>query len=140
MLPLDTVTERPVDFIYSGDVIRLIHSGTGRNLHTHPISAPVTKSLYEVSAYGNLTIGDDKDYWTVHVVEDVYGLDADGRIKALTTRFKLYNEAVKCWLRTHAIVLPEWGFKQQEVVCDPRPEASTNPNSLWNVDYHRHPQ
>ena len=50
-------------FIGNGDVIRLIHSQTGRNLHSHDIAAPITKSQKEVSCYGNLTVGDDKDHW-----------------------------------------------------------------------------
>ncbi|CRK39194.1 hypothetical protein BN1708_020618, partial [Verticillium longisporum] len=44
-------------YIADGTTIRLIHAQTGRNLHSHEIAAPMTKSDKEVSCYGNLTVG-----------------------------------------------------------------------------------
>lgn len=67
--------DAPVKYVADQAVIRLIHSQTGRNLHSHQVSAPVTKADHEVSCYGNTTIGDDKDHWTVQVVSDVASND-----------------------------------------------------------------
>jgi dolichyl-phosphate-mannose-protein mannosyltransferase len=49
----------------------VVHKSTGRNLHSHNIKAPVTKLDNEVSCYGNATLGDVNDLWTLEIV-DVY--------------------------------------------------------------------
>lgn len=126
-------TEEP-RFIGDGDSFRLIHAQTGRNLHSHEISAPMTKSDKEVSCYGNLTIGDDKDHWKVEVVRDVASRDRS-RIRTLTTAFRLKHEVLGCYLRAGNVNLPQWGFKQIEVACTPK----NNPRDTytwWNVEAH----
>lgn len=90
-------------FIGDGEILRLIHAQTGRNLHSHEISAPMTKSDKEVSSYGNLTIGDDKDHWKVEVVRDVASRDRS-RIRTLTTAFRLKHEVLGCYLRAGNVV------------------------------------
>ena len=80
--------EAPLRFIGDGDVIRFIHGQTGRNLHSHNIPAPVSKGHHEVSCYGNMTIGDDKDHWKIEVVDDAASRDRS-RIRTLTTAFRL---------------------------------------------------
>jgi dolichyl-phosphate-mannose-protein mannosyltransferase len=112
----------------------LIHSQTGRNLHTHDIAAPVTKSQKEVSCYGNLTIGDDKDHWQVEIVKDVSSRDKS-KLRTLTTAFRLKNAVMGCYLRAANVNLPQWGFKQIEVTCDKK----NNPKDTfthWNVESH----
>ncbi|EJT79090.1 dolichyl-phosphate-mannose-protein mannosyltransferase 2 [Gaeumannomyces tritici R3-111a-1] len=126
-------TEEP-RFIGDGDSFRLIHAQTGRNMHSHEISAPVTKSDKEVSCYGNLTIGDDKDHWKVEVVRDVASRNRS-RIRTLTTAFRLKHEVLGCYLRAGNVNLPQWGFKQIEVACTPK----NNPRDTytwWNVEAH----
>ncbi|KAI1418203.1 glycosyltransferase family 39 protein [Hypoxylon sp. FL1857] len=121
-------------FIGNGDVIRLIHSQTGRNLHTHDIAAPITKSQKEVSCYGNLTVGDDKDHWQIEVVKDVASRDKS-KVRTLTTAFRLYHPVMGCYLRAANVNLPQWGFKQIEVTCD----KNNNPRDAfthWNVEAH----
>ena len=103
-------------------MIRLIHAHTGRNLHSHSVSAPVTKNENEVSCYGNLTIGDDKDHWTVEVVEDLVSRDRS-RIRTLMTTFRLRHTTLGCYLKAANVNLPQWGFKQIEVTC----AKETNP-------------
>lgn len=121
-------------FFGDGDVIRLIHAQTGRNLHSHDISAPVTKADKEVSSYGNLTVGDDKDHWTVEVVRDVASKDKS-KIRTLTTAFRLKHEVLGCYLRAGNVNLPQWGFRQIEVTCT----KDNNPRDTythWNVEAH----
>ena len=50
---------------------RLMHRLTGKNLHTHEVPAPISKSEYEVSAYGDVDLGDYKDNWIIEIVEQV---------------------------------------------------------------------
>jgi len=121
-------------FIGDGQVIRLIHAQTGRNLHSHEISAPITKADKEVSSYGNLTVGDDKDHWKVEVVRDVASRDRS-KIRTLTTAFRLKHEVLGCYLRAGNVNLPQWGFKQIEVTCT----KDNNPRDTythWNVEAH----
>ena len=121
-------------FIGDNTVVRLIHAQTGRNLHSHEISAPVTKADKEVSCYGNLTVGDAKDYWKIEVLDDVASRDRS-RIRTLTTSFRLKHTVMGCYLRAGNTNLPQWGFRQIEVTC----AKDTNPRDTythWNVEAH----
>ncbi|EGS23200.1 dolichyl-phosphate-mannose-protein mannosyltransferase 2-like protein [Thermochaetoides thermophila DSM 1495] len=124
----------PPRFIGNGDVVRLLHAQTGRNLHSHTIPAPITKSQWEVSGYGNLTVGDDKDHWQIEVVKDTASRDYS-RIRTLTTAFRLRHKVLGCYLRAGNVNLPQWGFKQIEVTCT----KDNNPRDKythWNIEQH----
>lgn len=128
----------PIRFLQNGDHIRMVHASTGRNLHSHPVTAPVTKEHWEVAGYGNATIGDENDYWEVQVVDDTHRStkDAkDGRIHSLTTRMRFRHVSLDCYLRAANVPLPTWGFKQIEVTC----AKENNPKDVhtyWNVESH----
>jgi dolichyl-phosphate-mannose-protein mannosyltransferase len=122
-------------FLKDGDVIRLTHAMTDRNLHSHTVVAPVTKENHEVSCYGNATIGDNHDYWKVEVVDDIKRGTHVDRIHSLTTRLRFRHQALGCYLRAANAILPQWGFKQVEVSCD----KENNPgdaHTYWNVESH----
>lgn len=121
-------------FVADRDVIRLLHSQTGRNLHSHEISAPITKADREVSCYGNATIGDEKDHWTVEVVKDVISSDRS-KIRTLTTAFRLRHTVLGCYLRAGTVNLPQWGFKQIEVTCV-KENVPSDVYTWWNVEAH----
>ncbi|MCJ1445632.1 MAG: Protein O-mannosyltransferase 2 [Stictis urceolatum] len=130
----DTSLEAPLVYVADKSVIRLIHSQTGRNLHSHQVAAPVTKADWEVSSYGNITVGDEKDHWTVEVVSDAASSDRS-KIRTLTTAFRLKHTALGCYLRAGNVNLPQWGFKQIEVSC----VKKNNPRDVythWNVEAH----
>lgn len=124
----------PLKFVGHGDVIRLIHGQTGRNLHSHAISAPVSKSHYEVSCYGNTTIGDDKDHWMVEVVSDTASKDRS-KVRTLTSAFRLRHPVLGCYLRAGNVNLPQWGFKQIETTCVKENKPS-DVYTHWNVESH----
>ncbi|KAE8348138.1 Dolichyl-phosphate-mannose-protein mannosyltransferase-domain-containing protein [Aspergillus coremiiformis] len=124
----------PLKFVGDGDVIRFIHGQTGRNLHSHAIPAPITKSQYEVSCYGNITIGDDKDHWMVEVVGDVASRDRS-KLRTLTTAFRLRHPTLGCYLRAGNVNLPQWGFKQIETTCVKENKPS-DVYTHWNVESH----
>jgi len=134
----------PIKFLTHGDVVRLVHVPTTRNLHSHPVVGPVTKLNWEVSCYGNDTIGDKHDYWVVEVVDDLrrgkdvkkHGRDDEkGRIHSLTTRLRLRHEHLGCYLRAANTILPQWGFKQVEVTCD-KENHPNDAHTYWNVESH----
>ncbi|KAL1623858.1 Dolichyl-phosphate-mannose--protein mannosyltransferase 2 [Diplodia seriata] len=132
--PEYVVGEEPMRFPHDGSTIRLIHAQTGRNLHSHQIAAPVTKADWEVSSYGNVTIGDTKDHWIIEVVNDAATRDYS-KIRTLTTSFRLKHPDLGCYLRAGNVNLPQWGFKQIEVTCT----KTNNPRDVythWNVESH----
>lgn len=47
-----------------GDVIRLEHLQTKKNLHSHHFSSPISGNQ-EVSAFGDKGVGDTGDHWSV---------------------------------------------------------------------------
>ncbi|KAK9364599.1 Dolichyl-phosphate-mannose-protein mannosyltransferase-domain-containing protein [Lipomyces kononenkoae] len=126
-----------LQFVKSGDVVRLIHDLTGRNLHSHSVPAPLTKDQNEVSCYGNLTVGDEKDNWIVEVVSDARY--SDKLVHTLTSTLRLRHQVLGCYLRAANLNLPQWGYKQIEVTCD----GSNNPRdhfTHWNVELHVNPR
>ncbi|KAJ7614913.1 glycosyltransferase family 39 protein [Roridomyces roridus] len=133
--------EGPIRFLQDGDVIRLQHPPTTRFLHSHRIPAPITKLHHEVSGYGNTTIGDVHDYWAVEVVDDLQrgsraAVLKEGNIHALTTRLRFRHQVIGCYLRAANVNLPQWGWKQVEVTCDPENNPKDR-HTYWNVEMHR---
>ncbi|KAL9106347.1 MAG: hypothetical protein Q9227_008616 [Pyrenula ochraceoflavens] len=126
--------EAPPKFVGNGDVIRLLHAQTGRNLHSHAVAAPVTKADNEVSCYGNATIGDEKDHWTLEVVNDAVSSDKS-KVRTLTTAFRLRHSSLGCYLRAGNVNLPQWGFKQIETTCV-KQNSPRDVYTHWNVEAH----
>ncbi|KAF8468350.1 dolichyl-phosphate-mannose-protein mannosyltransferase 2 [Kalaharituber pfeilii] len=121
-------------FFGDKDTIRLIHAQTGRNLHSHTVAAPITKKHNEVSGYGNITVGDDKDNWVIEVVNDAISKDYS-RIRTLTTAFRLKHKVLGCYLRAGNVNLPQWGFKQIEVTCI-KENKPRDVFTHWNIESH----
>lgn len=126
--------EAPLKFVGNGDTLRFVHAQTGRNLHSHQVSAPVTKSDYEVSCYGNTTVGDTKDHWIIEVVDDAASSDYS-KIRTLTTAFRLKHADLGCYLRAGNVNLPQWGFKQIETTCV-KVNKPRDVYTHWNVESH----
>ncbi|KZT43999.1 glycosyltransferase family 39 protein [Sistotremastrum suecicum HHB10207 ss-3] len=126
-----------LQFVKHGDVLRLSHFSTGRNMHSHAIPAPVTKTAYEVSGYGNQTIGDSHDYWMVEVVDDIRRGHRNNfeTIHTLTTRLRFKHWKLGCYLRAANAVLPQWGFKQIEVSCE-KEDNPRDEHTYWNIESH----
>lgn len=127
-------SEAPLRYVADKSVVRFLHVSTGRNLHSHSVAAPMTKADYEVSCYGNLTVGDTKDHWVVEVVNDAASSDRS-KIRTLTTSFRLRHSDLGCYLRAGTVNLPQWGFKQIETTC----VKQNNPRDVythWNVESH----
>lgn len=126
-----------VEFVKNGDTIRLLHNQTGANLHSHRVVAPITKTDWEVSAYGNDSWADPNDFWVVEIESDLRSSNIS-ILKAMTTSFRLRHEIIDCYLRSDRVNLPEWGFKQLEVTCDKKKRKDSY--SLWNVEHHVNPK
>ncbi|KDE06245.1 hypothetical protein MVLG_03404 [Microbotryum lychnidis-dioicae p1A1 Lamole] len=133
--PLDE--HEPLRYLKNGDVIRLVHVATGRNLHSHPFVAPVSKLNNEVSCYGNATVGDVNDYWIIEVVDDLMqgAKNKVTRVHSLSTRLRIKHQNTGCYLRAANAILPQWGFKQVEVSCD-KANNQRDEHTYWNIESH----
>jgi len=123
----EPLNEEAVDLVRSGDLVRLEHSSSKRNIHSHLEPAPISKRHYQVSGYGENGTGDANDVWRVEIVG---GKDGD-IVNTLISRLKFHHYFVKCVLTCSGKNLPKWGFEQQEVSCNP---TTRDPNAEWNVE------
>ncbi|XP_034015477.1 protein O-mannosyl-transferase 2 [Thalassophryne amazonica] len=118
------------DLIRHGDIIRLEHKETTRNLHSHLHEAPLTKKHYQVTGYGINATGDANDLWQV----EVYGGRKGDLVKVLRSKVRFLHQATGCVLYSSGKTLPKWGWEQVEVTCSPYLKES--PNSQWNIEDH----
>uniref|UniRef100_A0A8C6JD87 Protein O-mannosyl-transferase 2 n=1 Tax=Melopsittacus undulatus TaxID=13146 RepID=A0A8C6JD87_MELUD len=130
----DTDPSIPVEFVRHGDIIRLEHKETSRNLHSHQHEAPLTRKHFQVTAYGINGTGDSNDFWRIEVV----GRKAEKLIRVLRSQVRLIHVATGCILGSSGKILPKWGWEQLEVTCTPY--LKETPNSLWNFEDHINPK
>ena len=113
--------------VRNGDLIRLEHTMTRRNLHSHKESAPLTKKHYQVTCYGEDGVGDANDVWQVFVVNG----EPNEPIRTVTSKLKFVHYLTKCALHSHSKQLPKWAYEQIEVTCNPN---ILDKNTVWNVE------
>lgn len=118
---------KTVELVRNGDLVRLEHVVTARNLHSHKEAAPITKRHYQVTCYGENGMGDANDVWRVEVV----GGRPGEVVQTVTTKLKLVHYLSNCALHSHNKQLPKWGYEQMEVTCSPN---LRDKNTLWNVE------
>jgi len=123
-------------FIKNGDKIRLLHIPTGKYLHSHDHRPPVSDRDYqdEVSAYGNQNHTDPNDYWIVEIKSGKG--EAAERLKTFQSLFALKHQMRGCYLFSHNVKLPKWGFEQQEITCG---RGVLNKNTVWRIEANEHP-
>lgn len=124
-----------------GTKIRLMHSITGRRLHSHDHKPPVSGSSdwqKEVASYGYFGFeGDQNDDWIIEIDEDESTPgEAQKVVKAIETKFRLRHAMTGCLLFSHEVKLPSWGFEQQEVTC----ASQAKPHlTLWYIESNENP-
>lgn len=127
-------------YITSGSRIKLRHTSTEKNLHSHDFRPPVSEVDFqnEVSAYGLPGFaGDMNDDWVVEI-EKGSNRDPESsrRVRTLGTQFRLRHYLTGCYLFSHKVKLPTWAYEQQEVTCN---KNAAKPNSLWVIESSSHP-
>ncbi|CAG0918175.1 unnamed protein product [Notodromas monacha] len=124
--PLNGTDE--IELVKNGDLIRLEHKLTRRNLHAHKVAAPLSRKHYQVTGYGENGTGDANDIWKI----EIYGKSTGGDvIHPVRTTFRLIHYITGCGLFSHNKNLPRWGFEQMEVTCNPN---LRNDNNRWNIE------
>ncbi|XP_072032340.1 protein O-mannosyl-transferase 2-like [Amphiura filiformis] len=127
--PDDEDFKHPVQFVHHGDLIRLEHVATQRNLHSHMEPAPMSIRHQQVTCYGENGTGDVNDIWQVEII----GGKTGSVVKTVKTKLKLIHYLTGCALHSHSKTLPKWGWEQLEVTCNP---YKRDKNTLWNVEDH----
>jgi len=125
--PNNTDIDAVVDLVKNGDLVRLEHLSSRRNIHSHNQPAPVSKRHFQVTGYGENGTGDANDVWRLEVVGGKEG----EVVNTVTSKLKFHHYFVKCVLTCSTKTLPKWGFEQGEVTCNP---TLRDPNSMWNVE------
>lgn len=119
-------------FVRDGDLVRLEHVVTKRNLHSHFEVAPITKRHYQVTGYGENGVGDANDLWRISKETTSVGkIKEDDRIYTVRTRFRLIHYLTNCALHSHSKQLPKWAYEQLEVTCNPK---AHDKNNYWNIE------
>ncbi|KAH9963295.1 glycosyltransferase family 39 protein [Russula dissimulans] len=120
--------------------IKLRHLSTEKNLHSHDYRPPVSEVEFqnEVSAYGMAGFsGDMNDDWIVEIETGGNRDPISGyRVRTLGTKFRLKHALTGCYLFSHKVKLPTWGYEQQEVTCN---KNAARANSLWVIESSDHP-
>ncbi|EKC98887.1 hypothetical protein A1Q2_06858 [Trichosporon asahii var. asahii CBS 8904] len=132
----------PFESIITGTKLRLEHVQTEKRLHSHDVRPPVSEVDFqnEVSGYGFPGFaGDANDDFVLEIVPETRGKDklAKHQLRTLRSVFRLRHAMTGCYLFSHKVKLPDWGFEQQEVTCNKNP---TWDNSLWYVETSTHKQ
>lgn len=97
--------------IQCGEAIRITHMKTGRNLHSHHFSSPLSNHQ-EVSAFGENGEGDDLDVWAVQCGETYWERDDAVRIKHVATEVFLsvtgeqYGQPIRGQREVHGMPSP----------------------------------
>jgi len=120
-------TNAEIEMVKHGDLVRLEHVMTRRNIHSHQQPAPMSKKQFQITGYGENGTGDANDVWRVELIG---GTEGD-TVKTVTSKVKFHHYFMKCVLSCSGKLLPKWGFEQQEISCNP---TTRDPNALWNVE------
>ncbi|XP_052787486.1 protein O-mannosyl-transferase 2-like [Mya arenaria] len=117
----------PPVIVRNGDLVRLEHVGTRRNLHTHREPAPLTPRHFQLTGYGQDGVGDANDVWQIQVP----GAEEGSELMAVRSKLRLVHYYVRCALHSHDKKLPKWGWEQLEATCNPN---TKDPKTLWSVE------
>lgn len=95
------------------------------------------KIFFFNSAYGYEGFeGDANDFWRVIIVDhDKSDPESKLRLRTLHTKFRLQHVITGCFLFSHSVKLPDWGFDQQEVTCA---KGGSLSNSIWYIETNFH--
>uniref|UniRef100_A0A671R4A0 Protein O-mannosyl-transferase 2 n=1 Tax=Sinocyclocheilus anshuiensis TaxID=1608454 RepID=A0A671R4A0_9TELE len=118
----------PPELVRHGDIIKLEHKETTRNLHSHFHEAPLTKKHLQVTGYGINGSGDMNDLWQV----EVCGGKKGDPVKVLRSKVRFLHRSTGCVLCSSGKTLPKWGWEQVEVTCSPY--VKETPSTQWNIE------
>ncbi|KAL1921677.1 uncharacterized protein VTP21DRAFT_10319 [Calcarisporiella thermophila] len=111
-----------------GDIVRLQHIYTGSFLLTHDVASPLMPTNQEITT---TPPSDVARYNQTLFQVLIDGADDGTALRSAASQFRLIHMETRVAVWTHAMPLPEWGFKQQEVNGNKNIADKTN---YWTVD------
>ncbi|XP_041854564.1 protein O-mannosyl-transferase 1 isoform X1 [Melanotaenia boesemani] len=131
----DLVVDTPPRPVRHGDVIQLVHGMTSRLLNSHDVAAPMSPHAQEVSGYIDFNVSmPAQNLWRV----DISNRETESEVwKTILSEVHLIHVNTSTTLKLSGVSLPDWGFRQLEVVAEKLFKAQSS--SLgWTVEEHRY--
>ncbi|XP_070286508.1 protein O-mannosyl-transferase 1 isoform X1 [Myotis yumanensis] len=118
-----------------GDVVQLVHGMTSRLLNTHDVAAPLNPHAQEVSCYIDYNISmPAQSLWRL----DIVNRESDAEIwKTILSEVRLVHLNTSAILKLSGAHLPDWGFRQLEVVGE-KLSRGYHESAVWTVEEHRY--
>ncbi|XP_023602503.1 protein O-mannosyl-transferase 1 isoform X3 [Myotis lucifugus] len=118
-----------------GDVVQLVHGMTSRLLNTHDVAAPLNPHAQEVSCYIDYNISmPAQSLWRL----DIVNRESDAEIwKTILSEVRLVHLNTSAILKLSGAHLPDWGFRQLEVVGE-KLSRGYHESAVWAVEEHRY--
>ncbi|XP_036185198.1 protein O-mannosyl-transferase 1 isoform X5 [Myotis myotis] len=118
-----------------GDVVQLVHGMTSRLLNTHDVAAPLNPHAQEVSCYIDYNISmPAQSLWRL----DIANRESDAEIwKTILSEVRLVHLNTSAILKLSGAHLPDWGFRQLEVVGE-KLSRGYHESAVWTVEEHRY--
>uniref|UniRef100_A0A669ESY6 dolichyl-phosphate-mannose--protein mannosyltransferase n=1 Tax=Oreochromis niloticus TaxID=8128 RepID=A0A669ESY6_ORENI len=129
------VVDTPPRPVRHGDVIQLVHGMTSRFLNSHDVAAPMSPHTQEVSGYIDFNVSmPAQNLWRV----DISNREAESEVwKTILSEVRLVHVNTSAVLKLSGVPLPDWGFRQLEVVADKLFKAHSS-SLEWTVEEHRY--
>uniref|UniRef100_A0ABI8AQV3 Dolichyl-phosphate-mannose--protein mannosyltransferase n=1 Tax=Felis catus TaxID=9685 RepID=A0ABI8AQV3_FELCA len=129
------VVSNPPRPVRHGDVVQLVHGMTTRFLNTHDVAAPLSPHSQEVSCYVDYNVSmPSQNLWRL----DIVNRDSDAGVwKTILSEVRLVHVNTSAVLKLSGAHLPDWGFRQLEVVGE-KLSRGYHESTVWNVEEHRY--
>ncbi|XP_042334681.1 protein O-mannosyl-transferase 1 [Sceloporus undulatus] len=129
------VVSNPPRLVQHGSIVQLVHGITTRYLNTHDVAAPLSPHSQEVSCYIDYNISmPAQNLWRVEIVNRDSNTDV---WKTILSEVRLVHVNTSAVLKLSGASLPEWGYRQLEVVGE-KISKGYHQSMLWNVEEHRY--
>ncbi|XP_047555834.1 protein O-mannosyl-transferase 1 isoform X1 [Lutra lutra] len=129
------VVSSPPRPVRHGDIVQLVHGMTTRFLNTHDVAAPLSPHSQEVSCYVDYNISmPSQNLWRL----DIVNRESDTEVwKTILSEVRLVHVNTSAVLKLSGAHLPDWGFRQLEVVGE-KLSRGYHESMVWNVEEHRY--
>ncbi|XP_029915353.1 protein O-mannosyl-transferase 1 isoform X2 [Myripristis murdjan] len=131
----ELVVSTPPHPVRHGDIIQLVHGMTSRFLNSHDVAAPMSPHAQEVSGYIDFNVSmPAQNLWRV----EIFNREAESEVwKTILSEVRLVHVNTSAVLKLSGVSLPDWGFRQLEVVADKLNKGHQSSLS-WTVEEHRY--
>ncbi|SCU91858.1 LAFA_0F06282g1_1 [Lachancea sp. 'fantastica'] len=138
VLPTKELASREGQPVHLDDVVRFKHIVTGTYLLAHDVASPLYPTNEEVTTVSEEQALGDNSHETTFRLQSASKGDEKQQLKTKASIFRIVHTDTSVALWTHNdVLLPEWGFKQQEVNGNKKiadPENSWYMDSIINID------